>query len=252
MNKAEFLEKLSGLVQMAKAQESQITIDEVKAYFDGMDLTEDQMELVFDYLLAQKVVVKGYLKLNEEVEEEEKIVFTAEEEAYLKEYEEDLKAFRPESEGERETLFAKVIAGDDNARNRLIEIYLKDVIEVAKEMYHQDVFLGDLVQEGNVGLILGLDMLQDVNGAHEQLVAQMKECMQALIEEQTELKSQDNKMIEKVSALDESIKSLTEELGRKVSIDELAVYMGLDEEEILDILKLTGEETEEDEEEEEV
>ena len=59
-------------------------------------------------------------------------------------------------------------------------------------------------------------------------------------------------MIEKVSALDESIKSLTEELGRKVSIDELAVYMGLDEEEILDILKLTGEETEEDEEEEEV
>ena len=45
--------------------------------------------------------------------------------------------------------------------------------------------------------------------------------------------------------LDEAIKTLTEELGRKVTIDELAIYMGLTEDEIEDILKLTGEESEE-------
>jgi DNA-directed RNA polymerase specialized sigma subunit len=56
-------------------------------------------------------------------------------------------------------------------------------------------------------------------------------------------------MVEKVSALDEAIKTLTEELGRKVSLEELAVYMGLTEEEIEDILRLTGEEAEEDTEE---
>ena len=43
--------------------------------------------------------------------------------------------------------------------------------------------------------------------------------------------------------LDESIKTLTEELGRKVTIDELAVYMGMTEDEIDDILKLTGEDS---------
>jgi hypothetical protein len=41
---------------------------------------------------------------------------------------------------------------------------------------------------------------------------------------------------------------LTEELGRKVTIDELAVYMGLEVEEIEDILKLAGEDSEEAEE----
>ena len=251
MNKVEFLEKLSGLVKMAKAQENQISIDEVKVYFAEEELTEEQMELVFDYLLAQKVVVKGYLKMGAAESEEEKITFTDEEEAYLKEYLEDLKAFKGEADGERVELFDKVAWGDDVARQRLIELYLPEVVEIAKEMYHQEVFLGDLIQEGNVGLIMGIEMVSGKYGAHEFIISQIKESMQALIEEHTELKSRDKKMVEKVSFLDESITSLTEELGRKVSIDELAVYMGMDEEEIMDILKLTGEETEEDEKEEE-
>ena len=54
-------------------------------------------------------------------------------------------------------------------------------------------------------------------------------------------------MVEKVALLDASIQTLTEELGRKVTIDELAVYMGMTEEEIEDILRLTGEETQEEE-----
>lgn len=250
MNKAEFLEKLSGLVKMAKAQENQITIDEVKTYFAQEDLTEEQMELVFDYLLAQKVVVKGYLKMGAPEVEEEKVTYTDEEEAYLKEYLEDLKAFKKEETSERESLFDKVAWGDEIARQRLIELYLMDVVEIAKKMYHPEVFLGDLIQEGNVGLIMGIEMVSEKEGAHDIIVSQIKESMQALIEENTELKNRDKKMVEKVSLLDESITNLTEELGRKVSIDELAVYMGMDEEEILDILKLTGEETEDEKEEE--
>ena len=248
MDRAEFLEKLSSLVKMAKDQESQITIDEVKGFFEAESLSEEQMDLVFDYLLSQKVVVKGYLKINDE--EEEKVTFTEDEEAYLKEYLEDLKAFKPEAEGERQALYAKVANGEQGARDRLIEIYLKDVVEIAKEMYHEAIFLGDLIQEGTVALIMGLEFLQEGEDAHEMLVSQIKAGMQALIEETTELSNRDKKMVEKVSLLDESITNLTEELGRKVSIDELAVYMGMDEEEILDILKLTGEETEDEEEEE--
>ena len=170
---------------------------------------------------------------------------------YLEEYQEDLKAFKPVTEQEREVLFDKMIKGDSNAKNRVVEMYLQDVIGIAKEMYHPEIFLGDLIQEGNVGLIMGIEMTSEKDGAHEFIISQIKESIQALVEEHTELKNRDKKMVEKVSLLDESITSLTEELGRKVSIDELAVYMGMDEEEILDILKLTGEETEEDEKEEE-
>ena len=244
--RAEFLKKLNGLVAVAKGQGDQITIDEVKAYFADAALTEEQLELVFDYLLAQKIVVKGYIKMTEATEE--KLTYTEEEEAYLKEYLNDLEAFKEEKAGEKESLFAKLIGGDASAKNRLTELYLKEVVEIAKEMYHPELFLGDIIQEGNVGLILGLDMLTDVATAHETIVNQVKQCIQMLIEEHTEVKSRDNKMVEKVTMLDESIKALTEELGRKVTIDELAVYMGMTEEEIDDILRLMGEESEEEEE----
>ena len=244
-DKAEFLKKLNDLVAVVREKGNQITVDEVKTYFSGMDLNEEQIELVFDYLLAQKVVVKGYIKMDMPTTEETQLVLTEDEEAYLKEYQEDLKAFKAVTEQEREELFAKMIKGDSHAKNRIVENYLQDVIGIAKEMYHPEIFLGDLIQEGNVGLILGTEMVTDAETAHQTITEQIRQSIQMLIEEHTELSSRDKKMVEKVAMLDESIKTLTEELGRKVTIDELAVYMGMTEDEIDDILKLTGEETEE-------
>lgn len=242
--KTEFLKKLNELVAVVRDNGNQVAVDEVKTYFSGMNLNEEQIELVFDYLLAQKVVVKGYIKMDMP-EAKEQVVLTEEEEAYLKEYEGDLKAFKGATEQEHQALFAKALEGDSNAKSRLIELYLQEVVEIAKEMHHPEVFLGDLVQEGNVGLILGVDMLTDVETAHQTITEQIRQSMQMLIEEHTELSNRDKKMVEKVAMLDESITALTEELGRKVTIDELAVYMGMTEDEIEDILKLTGEDSEE-------
>ena len=244
--KAEFIKKLNDLVSVVHEKGNQITVDEVKTYFSGMDLNEEQIELVFDYLLAQKVVVKGYIKMDMPASEETQVVLTEDEEAYLKEYQEDLKAFKAVTEQERELLFEKMIKGDSHAKNRIVEIYLPNVIEIAKEMYHPDIFLGDLIQEGNVGLILGAELVTDAETSHQTITEQIRQSIQMLIEEHTELSSRDKKMVEKVAMLDESIKTLTEELGRKVTIDELAVYMGMTEDEIEDILKLTGEDSDAD------
>lgn len=49
-------------------------------------------------------------------------------------------------------------------------------------------------------------------------------------------------MVEKVNDLDEQIKKLSDELGRKVSVDELEESAGITEDEISNILKLAGEE----------
>ncbi len=246
IGKTEFLEKLNHLLKLAQAQGNQITIEEVKAYFSKDALTEEQVELVFEYLMAQKVAVKGYVKLTSE---EEKTQFTEEEERYIKEYELELKSIREAQPGELEKLFKKVIEGDENAKARLIELYMGQVVQIAKQMHQPEVFLGDLIQEGNLGIVLGVEMITDPETAEETILLQVKQSMQLLLEEQSELSNRDKKMVEKVQALDESIQALTEELGRKVTIDELAVYMGLEVEEIEDILKLTGEESEEEREE---
>ena len=250
-DKARFLEKLNGLLVLAKGQESRITIEEVKAYFSEDALTEEQMELVFDYLLAQKISVTGYVKIDIE-EAEKQVEYTEEEKAYLKEYEIDLQAVPQATGDELEELHRQAMNGEEGAKNRLVEVYLKEVVEIAKQMYQPEVFLGDLIQEGNLGLVLGVEMLagvQTVAQARDIITGQIRQSIQMLLEEQSELSSRDKKMVEKVQALDEAITALTEELGRKVTIDELAIYMGMEIEEIEDILKLTGEESETEEEE---
>ena len=88
--KTEFLKKLNDLVTVVREKGNQITVDDVKTYFSDMDLNGEQIELVFDYLLAQKVVVKGYIKMDMLTSEETPLVLTEDEEAYLKEYQEDL------------------------------------------------------------------------------------------------------------------------------------------------------------------
>ena len=50
-------------------------------------------------------------------------------------------------------------------------------------------------------------------------------------------KKQDNRMVEKVNDLDEQIQKLSDELGRKVSVDELEEFAGITEDEIRQHLK---------------
>lgn len=118
------------------------------------------------------------------------------------------------------------------------------MVEIARELHRPEVFLGDLIQEGNVGLMLAMEK-EDT--AEEEILAMVRQSMEALLEEQAEVKVRDRKMVERVQELDELIKKLTEEMGRKVSVDELAQFSELGEEEIADILKLAGEEVPEDE-----
>lgn len=248
--KIEFREKLKGILTLAEDNGFQITVEETERYFEEENLSKEQMELVFDYLLSQKVVVKGYTKTGGAVlaKEQELERLTVEEEAYLKSYLKNLETVREEEEGERISLFQSAVAGDALAKSRLTELYLKEVVTLARQMHCQEVFLGDLIQEGNVGLLLGLEQIQNTEEAHEMILEEIRKSIQTAIEEQTEVRSRDKKMVEKVHELDESIKTLTEDLGRKVTLEELAVYMGMSEEEVEDILRLAGEDTEKEEE----
>ena len=63
-----------------------------------------------------------------------------------------------------------------------------------------------------------------------------------MLESHTEEKRRDKKMVERVNDLDETIKNMKEEYGRKVSVDEVAERMGITEDTVEDILKLAGEE----------
>ncbi len=257
-DKLGFLNKLGGLLELANQYQGRLTKEQVEEYFIDEQLTREQMELVFDYLMAQKVAVRGYVKLgnrnhdsqDDKVESVNQL--TIEEQEYLEEYTQDLKAIRALNQGELAELIQKINSGDALAKGRLTEVFLTKVVEIGKSMHHSEVFLGDLIQEGNVALMLAIETLPDIEVSESEIdteittyiESEVKQGIQLLIEEMTELKNRDRKMVEQVQNLDESITKLTEDLGRKVTLDELAIYTEMSEDEILEILKLTGEDVE--------
>lgn len=252
MNKEQrFIEKLSLIKEKALSQNSRISQEEVKQFFEEEILSEEQMLLVYDYLLSQRITVTGYMKSGEilsQKEESKPCNYSSEEEEYLKEYREDLAALRAEKPGERQKLLTLAAAGDTDSKARLTELYLPVVLEIALQMRCPEVFLGDLVQEGNVSLMLALDFLKG-EGVLEQpeaevdirLRKEIRQGIQVLIEEQTEQKRCDKKMEQQVNDLDAALHRLADEKGRAVTMEELAEYMEISEEGILDIMKLAGE-----------
>lgn len=246
-NRLKFQEKLGGIREIAQKANDRIAMEDVEKYFEDDHLTQEQMDLVCDYLLSQKIVVKGYQKKGGLVKEaaKEAVHYTEEEERYLKMYQEELASIKTVEKDKLQDILKKAASGDDLAKSKAIEQYLSRVIEIAEEMYHPEIFLGDMVQEGNVGLVLAMDMLDENEDPKVQIESEIRASIQAMIEEQEDVKQRDRKMVEKVNNLDKGIKELTEDAGSKVTLDELSEYLDMPEEEILDILKLAGEELDE-------
>ena len=227
--KLQFREKLNGILELGKEKHRVLTMEDVEKYFEEDALSEEQMELVYDYLLSQKIAVTGYVKKGGTVlEEKEEKHFSNEEEAYLETYLEEMSALRPQ-----------------NTMEENLKQYFPKVVEIAKELHNPELFIGDLIQEGNIGLMLAIENEQ---AGETEILESIRQMIQLLVEEQEEVKHQDNKMIEKVKFLDESLKNLTEDLGRKPTLEELADYMEMPVEDVNDIIRLTGEDDDEEDE----
>ena len=226
--KLQFREKLNGILELGKEKHRVLAMEDVEKYFEEDALSEEQMELVYDYLLSQKIAVTGYVKKGGTVlEEKEEKHFSNEEEIYLETYLEEMSALRPQNEIEEK-----------------LKQYFPKVVEIAKELHNSELFIGDLIQEGNIGLMLAVE---NEEAGEAEILEGIRQMMQLLVEEQEEVKHQDNKMVEKVKFLDESLKNLTEDLGRKPTLEELADYMEMTEDDVNDIIRLTGEEDDEEE-----
>lgn len=231
-DKFNFREKLSGILEMAESQGKRITLEEVEKYFEEDGLSKEQIDLVCEYLMSQKMAVTGYVKNGGTIKEkeEEPAALSREEQTYIEEYLRDIDQLR-----------------GDSIENARMAYYLPKVIDEAIKLHHPEVFIGDMVQEGNISLMVALNDLPDSKEGREdenRILEEVRAGMLALIESQTETRRQDKKMVARVSELDETIKSMSEEFGRKVAVDEVAERLGITEKEIDNILKLAGEEVE--------
>lgn len=230
-----FAKTLEAVKQMAREQGNCVTKEQIEEAFAEMDLAEEQLELIVDYLQKHKIGI------GEQVNPDDYL--TEEESNYIDTYLEELQLLKEVSEGEREAITLSAMAGDIQAQKRLIEIYLPQVVEIAKLYSGQGVFMEDLIGEGNVAVAAGVSMLGCLEHAREaqgMLGKMVMDAMEDYISENMEESKADQKVLERVNKVADQARELAEELQRKVTVEELAEETKLSKEVILEAIRISG------------
>lgn len=230
-----FAKTLEKVRKQAKEQGNIIEEAKVEEAFKELALSKEQMALVYDYLKKHKIGIGEPVDLDEYLSEEEV--------NYLEEYQKELAALEKVSEGEKEAITLSAMAGERQAQQRLIAVYLPQVVEISKLYSGQGVFLEDLIGEGNVALALGVTMLGCLEHAYEaegMLGKMIMDAMEDYISDAMAESDKDKKVLEKVGKVAKKAKELSEELHRKVTVKELSEETGMSEKAIRDAMRLSG------------
>ncbi len=241
MNVQEFQNKLKEVQELAKEHDNTLKAAEIRQVFDGCDLDKSQLLGVLKYLTSQGILIEGLETAGEDAKEPErkKIPLTAEEEAYLKGYLEEL----PElPEINKEVLFTDLSEGQQDAMQTLTSYYMKTAVDLAVEMNIEEMQLADLIQEANLCLIQALGNAGTERRDEEWLLDEVRKGIQLVIEEQTQRKFEDDSLVARVEKLESAVRELNDGEDEKnaFTIDELAIILDMKVDEIRDILRLTG------------
>ena len=230
-----FAQTLEKVRNLAKEQGNCVSEDQVKEAFEALELNNEQLQMVFDYLVKHKVGIGQPVNMDDYLTDEER--------NYLQDYLDELDALPKVSEGEKEAITISAMAGDVTAQNRLTEIYLPDVVEIAKIYTGQGVLLEDLIGEGNVALAMGTTMLgclEKPAEAQGMLAKMMMDAMEDYIAENASNEKADLKVVQKVNKVMEAAKELAEEFRRKVTVEELAAETKMSQNAIREAIKFSG------------
>lgn len=230
-----FAKTLEQVRALAKEQANCVSEEQVRDAFAELDLDNGQLQMVFDYLVKHKVGIGTPVNPDEYLSDEER--------DYLQDYLNELNQLPTYSAGEVEAYTISAMAGDSEAQNKLVEAYLKDVVEIAKLYAGQGVFLEDLIGEGNVALAFGVGMLGSLEKPSEaqgMLGKMMMDAMEEYIAENASNEKTDQKVVDKVNQVSDKAKELAEDLHRKVTIEELAQETGMSVKAITDAVRMSG------------
>lgn len=230
-----FAKTLEEVRKTAKAQGNTISKEQVEEAFAALALSEEQLALVYDYLEKHKIGVGEPVDLDDYLSEEEI--------DYLEEYKKELASLETLSEGEKEAVTLSAMAGERDAQQKLIAVYLPQVVEIAKLYTGQGVYLEDLIGEGNVAITMGVTMLGCLEHAAEaegMLMKMVMDAMEELISEAVEDDERGRKALAKVNKVAKKAKELSDDLKRKVTVEELAKESGMSEKYILEALRFCG------------
>ena len=139
-------------------------------------------------------------------------------------------------------LAVRMAEGDRAARETLTVLNLRLVVSIAKRYVGRGMSFLDLIQEGNMGLLRAVDKFDYTRGYKFSTYATwwIRQAITRAIADQSRTIRIPVHMSELINKTYRTSRSLTQELGREPSEEELAEAMNLSPERIREILKISA------------
>ena len=268
MEKDDFLDKLKRLVEVAKTKHNALDITEINDFFKGENLGPEQMEQIYSFLEEKNIDVvpviddaaladdslllddddvdmdDSFMKDSEDIELDavdllEGIGTEDPVRMYLKEI-----GTVPLLTTEEELTLAKRKAeGDEYAKERLIEANLRLVVSIAKRYTGRGMSFLDLVQEGNLGLIKGVEKFDYTKGYKLSTYATwwIRQSVTRALADQARTIRVPVHMVETINKMSKMQRKLTLELGYEPSVTELADALEMSEDKVMEIMQIARE-----------
>ena len=230
-----FLERLKNTADKAAENGNMITEEELKGFFADLELSDAQMTQVREFLKSKGVGIDEALPIEE--------VITEEEMNHLREYEEMIDSIEIPSDNILDAVKLSAMAGERDAQRKLTEYSLKKVVDIARLYAGQGVYMEDLIGAGNEVLLIAVTQLAPLDKPDEvdgYLGRRIMDAMEDVIAANLDEKAAEKEVEARVNLVADRAKELAQELGRKVSVMELAAEYDMDPEDIREAVRLSG------------
>lgn len=243
----DFLAAVRELEELAQTREGSLTMQDIEGYFSDMALSEAQLDQICRYLNLKGFQVEGQKEPETDVTEDNDQINDEDDPYYedlmddemVRIYKKEASRAKSLSEDQENQLVYKLAAGDQNARNLLIEANLGFAIEMAERYKGRGLLLADLIQESNIGLMMAINSFEpEVDGRFALFKEEMiRNQIEMAIEEYSHSTRSARKIASRINELNGLSAQFAREYEREATPAELAERMGISEDEVLTLMK---------------
>lgn len=139
-------------------------------------------------------------------------------------------------------LAVRIKKSDTYALEKLVKANLRFVVSVAKQYQNQGLTLGDLINEGNLGLIKAAKRFDETRGFKfiSYAVWWIRQSILQALAEQSRIVRLPLNRVGALNKIGKAYSSLEQEFEREPSANELATELDMDVSEVSDHLKISG------------